>query len=798
MTVAKVKATKDSNAKLWTRLCLDGPSLLSAQFTSEDGNKVHSVWSQRDLIASRKRRFSTSYILSKDGKYDASPPTEIYESSTPTCHYSPSRERFLKFTSKNEGGEETVMVEVWNADGGLDITWEVDRTIHGSIFTDEWFNSVSWSPDEKMVAYIADRGKSALADDETEDQQTLWIKPLEHKFHENARDPFGEAFINKRSPALFIADVVVGRSYPATKNNEDRKKDMFFGEPRWSPDGNKIAATMRCSPYLEIDNHFESNEFWPSDLGLRYCYNRRSDIVVFDAPQSVEEVKSGSLPMKVISSDTNDDDFCCFSPRFTLDGNNIVYISNPRIGRSIGIEKVLPHNMTKVLRAVYMDVNGFSTPQTLISIPDDPAPDCFPGLYLHSLPENPWLDANSIAFTTTWGSVNKVLSTKLHREGNRFTGSPDPLEVTDWGARAAESLPRSDIGLLATDDNLSLIDVCKNKLLITANNPAKPTHLLAISVENASTKDIRVLPISSLPARALQLSDVLRMRETHDLVTQGGGLDACAKVFDRDSDEAWMRYQVTVLLPSQSNQKLPLIVYPHGGPHVATVNGYSQGALALLKRGFAVLYVNYRGSLGLGQKSLETLPGRIGTQDIAEVVQATRWVLSQNELSLDADRVGFLGGSHSGFIGAHTSLIPHFFKRTVLRNPVVNIATMVGATDIPDWCFCEASVLRKNANGLVLALDAEQLQAMYSLSPVSKVKFRKNVSERPGPTLLQVGGSDRRVPPQQSLEWKRIMTQAYGSESVVIRWYPGSGHAIDEVPNGDDSWVHALDFLCHI
>lgn len=798
MAMAEAKTGhEESNAKLWANLCLEGPSLVSAQFASENGDKVHSVWSQRDLITSRKRQFSTTYIFSREGRYDASPPVEIYESSTSTCHYSPSRERFLKFTSKNEGDGETVAVEVWNAYGGLDIAWEVDRTIHGPVFTDEWFSSVSWSPDEKMVAYIADRGKPKSSKDGTEDQQESWASPLEYKFHENARDPFGEGFINRRSPSLFIADVVGGCSHAATEDPADRKKDLFFGEPQWSPDGKKIVATMRRSPYLEVDDHFEPGEFWPTDLGFRYCYNRRSAIVVFDAPQSVKEVQSGSLVMHVVSSDTDDDDFCCLSPRFSLDSSNIVYISNPRVGSNIGGEKVLPHNMTKVLRTFHMGVEGFSAPRTLISIPDDPAPDCFPGLYLHSLPENPWLDANTVVFTTTWGSVNKILSTKLHREGDHFVASPNRLEMTDWGAQAAKG-SENEKGLLATDDNLSLIDVCRDKLLVAASSPAEPTRLLAVCLENGSMNDIQTLPVSVLSARALKLKELVKTRKTFDLVAQGEGLEACARMFDQNSDEAWTRYQVTILLPQQGEQKLPLVVFPHGGPHVTTVNGYSQGAVALLKRGFAVLYVNYRGSLGLGQKSLETLPGRIGIQDIAEVVQATRWALNQCQFSLNANRVGFLGGSHSGFIGAHTSLIPYLFKRTVLRNPVVNIATMVGATDIPDWCFCEASLHRKNANGLVLAPDGLQLQAMYRLSPVSKVEFRRNVLEQPGPTLLQVGGSDRRVPPQQSLEWKRIMSQAYGSESVVIRWYPGSGHGIEEVPNGDDSWVHALDFLCQL
>ena len=44
---------------------------------------------------------------------------------------------------------------------------------------------------------------------------------------------------------------------------------------------------------------------------------------------------------------------------------------------------------------------------------------------------------------------------------------------------------------------------------------------------------------------------------------------------------------------------------------------------------------------------------------------------------------GFLAGH---CIGQH----PDLFKVAATRNPVMNIASMVTATDIPDWCYVEA------------------------------------------------------------------------------------------------------------
>lgn len=57
---------------------------------------------------------------------------------------------------------------------------------------------------------------------------------------------------------------------------------------------------------------------------------------------------------------------------------------------------------------------------------------------------------------------------------------------------------------------------------------------------------------------------------------------------------------------------------------------------------------------------------------------------------VDAGRVGVVGGSHGGFLTGHLlGQHPGSFKAGVMRNPVCNIALMVGMSDIADWCFVE-------------------------------------------------------------------------------------------------------------
>eukprot|EP00959_Pyramimonas_sp_CCMP1952_P346296 7252751-Pyramimonas_sp.AAC.2 len=60
----------------------------------------------------------------------------------------------------------------------------------------------------------------------------------------------------------------------------------------------------------------------------------------------------------------------------------------------------------------------------------------------------------------------------------------------------------------------------------------------------------------------------------------------------------------------------------------------------------------------------------------------------------------------------------------VLRNPVCNIATMVGATDIPDWCYVEA--FGKGCAPYNSVPTPADLERMFEVSPayhIDKVQY---------------------------------------------------------------------------
>lgn len=60
---------------------------------------------------------------------------------------------------------------------------------------------------------------------------------------------------------------------------------------------------------------------------------------------------------------------------------------------------------------------------------------------------------------------------------------------------------------------------------------------------------------------------------------------------------------------------------------------------------------------------------------------------------------------------------PDRFAAAAARNPVCNLALMVGTTDIPDWCFFEAF----GKSIFTECPSAEHLALFYNKSPISHI-----------------------------------------------------------------------------
>ncbi|XP_041281889.1 acylamino-acid-releasing enzyme-like [Onychostruthus taczanowskii] len=440
-------------------------------------------------------------------------------------------------------------------------------------------------------------------------------------------------------------------------------------------------------------------------------------------------------PMLLLSEDAK----AVWSPRLSPDGCRIVYLENNVLG---------PHQQCSRLRMYDWYTKHTST--VLEAVPRQ-AWGAFPGIYCGALPGMCWAaDSRRILLDTAQRSQQDVF-------------------VVDTATGTTTSLTAD-----SPQGSWSVLTISRDLLVARFSTPSCPP-MLKVAVLPAAGREAQTQWIclqASPPVPGISWGIRTLQPPPEQEHPQYGGLD----------------FDAILMRPSEgpAGQKPPLVVMPHGGPHSVFTAGWMLYPAALCRVGFAVLLVNYRGSLGFGQDSVASLPGNVGTQDVHDVQLCVERVLQEE--TLDASRVALVGGSHGGFLACHLiGQFPDTYHACVVRNPVVNIASMVTTTDIPDWCLTETGLPYK-PDALP---DPAQWTEMLHKSPI------RYVDRVRAPVLLMLGEDDRRVPPKQGLEYYRAL-KARGVPTRLL-WYPGNNHALAGVEAEADGFMNmALWLLKHL
>ncbi|MBI2187668.1 MAG: S9 family peptidase [Acidobacteria bacterium] len=201
-------------------------------------------------------------------------------------------------------------------------------------------------------------------------------------------------------------------------------------------------------------------------------------------------------------------------------------------------------------------------------------------------------------------------------------------------------------------------------------------------------------------------------------------------------------------------QAPPLIVISHGGPTSAAHPTFDLHVQFWTGRGFAVVDVNYGGSSGYGRAYRERLNGQWGVVDVADVINAARFLSAGGRA--DPDRLIIRGGSAGGY----TTLAALTFHPGVFRAG----ASYYGVSDLE-----------------VLELDTHKFESRYSHSligpyPDRKALYRARspihaIDRLACPLILLQGLEDKVVPPNQS----QMMADAVRAKGLPVAYLAFDG-----------------------
>jgi dipeptidyl aminopeptidase/acylaminoacyl peptidase len=225
--------------------------------------------------------------------------------------------------------------------------------------------------------------------------------------------------------------------------------------------------------------------------------------------------------------------------------------------------------------------------------------------------------------------------------------------------------------------------------------------------------------------------------------------------------------------------KVPAIVYVHGGPGGQTTRGYSAQMQLLANAGYAVLGINNRGSSGYGKTFFAADDRKHGREPLWDCIEAKNFLASLGYV--DHERIGIMGGSYGGYMtAAALAFRPEAFKVGVNIFGVTNwIRTL---ESIPPYWEAQRKALYEEIGDPVKDKDF-----LVATSPLFHAKeIRK-------PMMVIQGANDPRVIKAESDD----IVEAVKKNNVPVEYvvFPDEGHGFSKKKNQLEAYKRIVEFL---
>ncbi|MWC28572.1 S9 family peptidase [Paenibacillus sp. MMS18-CY102] len=345
--------------------------------------------------------------------------------------------------------------------------------------------------------------------------------------------------------------------------------------------------------------------------------------------------------------------------------------------------------------------------------------------------ENADVDVSGIFFSNKTKQVTGgyYTSDKVHYE---FTDA-------DWKAkyeRLQAKLPGKSISFLSIDDNL------ENVMILAYSDRAMGTYY----AYDAKADKLTLIADTAPWLKEDSLAEVKPVTyQARDGLTIHGYLT----------------------LPKGADPKnLPLVVNPHGGPWARDEWGFNPEVQLLANRGYAVLQVNFRGSIGYGKAFLDAGNKQWGKAMQDDLTDGVKWLVGQG--IVNKDKVAIYGASYGGYAAlAGLAFTPDVYAAGVSYVGPSNLFTLLET--IPPYWSTQLQEFYTRMGDPVK--DKDLLTAVSPLFHVDQIK---------APLFVAQGQNDPRVKQAESDQIVKALTDRGIDVPYMLKANEGHGFALPE------------------
>jgi dipeptidyl aminopeptidase/acylaminoacyl peptidase len=318
--------------------------------------------------------------------------------------------------------------------------------------------------------------------------------------------------------------------------------------------------------------------------------------------------------------------------------------------------------------------------------------------------------------------------------------------------------------------------------------PPRPFQISSFSISSALLADINAGTNRPTPTLAFTLSDAISPAEVW--IASSTGLPvrrvsthndafALSSAFSEPEELRFKSFDGTIVqgwlmkpIGFREGQRYPLILSIHGGPHGMYGYSFNPAFQIYAARGYAVLYLNPRGSSGYGQKFSDGTLREWGGGDYRDLMLGVDEAL-RTRAWIDPEKLGVTGGSYGGFMTNWIITQTTRFKAAVASASVSNLVSFYATSLYQDLIHAEFG-----------GFPWDDYDLLWRWSPLRYVRAAQT------PTLFIHGEQDNDVHITQAEEMYMALRRR-GIETVFVR-YPREGHGLREARHRVDAIERTL------